>query len=373
MKKFLLLTIVSTSVVFFASSFKTKKKETYQHFRTSGAAANFDDGYVGAPFAAGSCGNCHAGGTYAPTLSVQLLSGSSPVTSYTAGVNYTLRLTITPTSGSPTYGFQTTSVNAATENNINNWGAALPAGVTNIAVSSGRNYVEQSAKLTSGIIDIPWTAPATSTGTVRFYSIGNAVNSNGGTSGDNATTTNIFEISEATVPVKLVSFNATQMKEQISLFWETAQESNSSYFDIERSNDGLTFKPIGKLNAQGNSNILTRYSFNDKFYNDGISYYRLAQYDLDGRLEYSKIISTQASRNKNIVEISPNPVANVLNVKTSFKLAGAKYSVVNNAGIQILSGIFIANEIDVKQLLKGNYFLRVEQANKTIITTQFVK
>lgn len=374
MKKIAFFTFILLFVVFVSSSFKTEKKKAYHNFRSGGAAANFDEGYVGAPFAASTCGICHSGGTFAPTINVQLVDAlSNPVTSYTPGVSYNLTITITPTSGAPRYSFQTTCVNATTENNINNWGPALPINVSNVAVSSGRNYVEQNARLNTGIITIPWTAPIANSGAVRFYSVGNTVNSNNGTGGDNTTATNILNINEAVVPVKLVSFNAKEMINQVSLFWETAQESNSSYFNVERSSDGSLFTTIGKLQAKGNSNTLSSYSFLDKYFTETTNYYRLAQYDLDGKLEYSKIIKVQTERTKNSLEILPNPIVNLLSVRTSHKIIGLKYSIVNSVGAKVLSGIFFTNEINVKQLPNGNYFLQIEQQNKQNFTIQFLK
>jgi Secretion system C-terminal sorting domain len=376
MKKLLLLSSISISVLIFSSSFKFEKPKNTHHFRTGGAAVNFDDGYLGAPFAAGSCSNCHGGGTFSPSINVQLLNlAGNVVTTYIPGTSYNLRISIVPTSGTPMYGFQTTCVDAATESNINNWGAAMPANVNNIAVSGGRNYVEQNAKLASGIITIPWTAPAASFGAVKFYSMGNAVNSNGSTSGDNATNSFVLTINESTLPIQLLSFDAreNENENEIKLNWETAQESNSAFFNIERSIDGSSFTTIGKIIAKGNSNSKSGYSFSDKYFQNGINYYRLAQYDLDGRFEYSPVVKVQTGRSKIIVEVSPNPVIDKVFLKTSIKLTGAKYLIFNNSGVQVLSGILVSYEIDVQKLAKGNYFVKIVQNNNEIITTQFVK
>lgn len=59
------------------------------------------------------------------------------------------------------------------------------------------------------------------------------------------------------LPVKLSDFRATQF----GLIWSTLNESNTSHFIIEWSNDGLNFKPVGRVEAKGNSQTTTEYKW----------------------------------------------------------------------------------------------------------------
>ena len=119
-------------------------------------------------------------------MTVQLLSGTSPVTTYTSNTNYTLRVTINAsnTNSNTRYGFQAASVQTSSNNAVNNWGT-LPSGVTS-ATLSGRVHVEHSSPSSSNVFNIPWTSPNTSTGSITFYVGGNVVNGNSVISGDNA-------------------------------------------------------------------------------------------------------------------------------------------------------------------------------------------
>ena len=146
--------------------------------------ANNGQAVSGAPFNSFVyCNGCHFGGSFAPSVSVSLLSGSTTVTSYTAGNSYTVHITMTAGSGTPSgYGFQVTCAMASNYSNINNWGT-LPSNTQNISLSS-RNYVEQSNTLSSGTVNIPWTAPTAGTGTVKFYLAGNIVNGDNSDFGD---------------------------------------------------------------------------------------------------------------------------------------------------------------------------------------------
>lgn len=94
------------------------------------------------------------------------------------------------------------------------------------------------------------------------------------------------------VPIKLVDLSVKENNNGTNLLqWTTATESNSDYFDIERSSDGSFFQPIGRINASGFSTIAINYFFTDMAPLKGINYYRLLMMDKNGITEYSKIVS----------------------------------------------------------------------------------
>jgi hypothetical protein len=87
-------------------------------------------------------------------------------------------------------------------------------------------------------------------------------------------------------PVVLLSFTGTKADSKAMLDWITASEKNSSYFSIEKSEDGINFSEIGIVNAQGTSNNIVYYKYDDDHFNKS-SYYRLKMVDLDGSYKYS--------------------------------------------------------------------------------------
>jgi hypothetical protein len=96
---------------------------------------------------------------------------------------------------------------------------------------------------------------------------------------------------ENPLPVSLLDFNGLVRNKAIELVWSTAQETNSRYFDVLKSMDGISFTEIGKVNAAGNSTGLRGYQFMDNTPANGINYYKLKQVDMDGRFVYSKNIA----------------------------------------------------------------------------------
>lgn len=149
---------------------------------SSGLAANGNDGTSsGAPNSI-ACASCHRGGAFGTATSATLLGADGvPVEAYVPGQTYTLKIDIATATTPGGYGFQALVVDA-TRAQAGTFGAA-PAN-TRVTELNDRSYFEHSRRLASGTQEIAWTAPASGTGSVTLYAVGNAVNGNGGTSGD---------------------------------------------------------------------------------------------------------------------------------------------------------------------------------------------
>lgn len=142
-----------------------------------------------------TCLQCHDSGNFGTTVELTLsdLDGNQ-VTEYIPNESYNLNLSIGATTGSPAgWGFQLVAL-TDTEDPVNTWGDNVPSELRVIDLG-GRDYVEQTQRLSSPDWSIPWTAPEGNE-SVTFYACGNNVNGNGGTSGDLAAVTNLT-ISEA--------------------------------------------------------------------------------------------------------------------------------------------------------------------------------
>ena len=97
-------------------------------------------------------------------------------------------------------------------------------------------------------------------------------------------------VCSSTTPVMWKSVTANlQGKSKTILQWQTAQEMNSKYFNIQRSVNGIDFVNIGNVNGSGTTQTNHSYQFTDESTPNGIVYYRLQQLDLDGRIMYGNI------------------------------------------------------------------------------------
>lgn len=180
-----------------------------------------------------------------------------------------------------------------------------------------------------------------------------------------------YELNAAALGVRLTAFSANIYPYNVvNLYWTTANEQNNSRFDVQRSKDGLHFETTGFVSGAVNSTDRADYSFADKVSWSGQYYYRLKQFDLDGRYEYSKIISVKVVI-KNI-KVSPNPATGII------KISGVRASeiklvkIVNSAGILIKSVKPDDLKIDISELASGVYILNVE-TRQEILTTVIVK
>lgn len=102
------------------------------------------------------------------------------------------------------------------------------------------------------------------------------------------------------LPVEMLYFDVTQKYDINLLEWATASEHNSAYFEIEHSDDGLTWTSINKTPAAGNSQCKINYNYYHaapKF----INYYRIKQFDINGYFKlYGPIIIDNTVDSKQI-------------------------------------------------------------------------
>jgi hypothetical protein len=103
------------------------------------------------------------------------------------------------------------------------------------------------------------------------------------------------------LPVELTQFEAVGYPQWNVIKWSTASEQNSDYFSLESSTDGETWRQINKQSAAGNSTSELRYSYID-YTQKELTYYRLVQFDIDGKFEIYGPILVEKTLNKIVVK-----------------------------------------------------------------------
>jgi trimeric autotransporter adhesin len=189
------------------------------------------------------------------------------------------------------------------------------------------------------------------------------------TGGANHAASFYFATSLVTLPVELLTFKGTLQNNATLLQWKTAQEINTSHFDVERSIDGINFTNIGAVAAQGNTSVETNYSHID---NDvttlpvTVVYYRLKVVDLDGAIKYSNVISVTLPSVTGTITIAPNPVVNEATVRIIAAVNGkAQWTVTDNAGRVVMQNFADLKKghnilsIDLSKLAAGVYYYNV--------------
>lgn len=184
------------------------------------------------------------------------------------------------------------------------------------------------------------------------------------------------------LPLDLTNFTGKQQNEEIKLNWTTTNEINVSHFEIERSVVGNNFEKIGMVASRyHNSSSPVNYAFTDPAPKKGVNFYRLKQFDLDGKFKYSYIIAVLFDQSiVKSVKINPNPVFGILNMSiTVSENAVMLCKIYNSDGREVkaltatvLTGM---NKIvtDVSNLANGSYIVVIFNNNERIAETKFIK
>jgi hypothetical protein len=162
------------------------------------------------------------------------------------------------------------------------------------------------------------------------------------------------------LPLKWLSFTAQKQNSAVLLEWRTASEINTSDFWIERSVDGKNWKTIGNVSAAGNSTEMQRYAYLDYITVNGMNYYRIRQYDNDGKYSYSKIVSVTISAETKPFKLIANPVVNkTLQLEINFSSTQI-ITLISNDGKIVWRKEFIrgTHTVNLNSLSKGVYFLK---------------
>lgn len=174
------------------------------------------------------------------------------------------------------------------------------------------------------------------------------------------------------LPVELVDFEAQRDFRNIELSWKTATESNNDYFAVERSEDGIDWNLIGKVDGAGNSTDLQSYNYLDTEDPSLTLYYRLKQVDFDGAFTYSETRVVNPDGNIS-GKIYPNPANDNITLFRTTNSDGSPVRLFNLLGQEFeLNVIGSSSEgsmtFDISKLRSGVYFIQI--GNESI---KFVK
>jgi hypothetical protein len=183
------------------------------------------------------------------------------------------------------------------------------------------------------------------------------------------------------LPVELLSFTTECIGNKVIINWETASESNSSYFVLERSEDGKNYNVVGHVRAAGNSNEVLSYSLTDNDPYKETTYYRLIQYDYNGNNEYFGPVSSQCSNNGNedfnIISVTQNTDKAVI----TYYIAGneeVNCCIYDLSGRQILcqshTGDSGVRKLEINTTLtQGLYMINLNNGSTKLSTKLFIR
>jgi uncharacterized repeat protein (TIGR01451 family) len=179
------------------------------------------------------------------------------------------------------------------------------------------------------------------------------------------------------LPVTLIYFNAVlQQEHKVHIAWSTSMEINCKYYEEQRSFDGNIFSNVATMN--GNGTCCTRHDYSiidDLGVNaDALVYYRLAQVDVDGRKNFSKIVALRLKPSSRVLQISPNPFSSFLKLNIEWSSTEeVKIKMFNSAGKEVATkkvrmekGTNFIKLEDLANLPGGAYFIQLTSAKENI-------
>ncbi len=172
----------------------------------------------------------------------------------------------------------------------------------------------------------------------------------------------------AILPVEWGDFRVTPEEGHLQLSWQTLAESSNAGFYLERRKEGSeAFQSIAWIDGQGDFDLPSDYSYQDKNVEAGPwYYYRLRQVDFDGSSSYSPIRSgrLEPSQQAGLIAVFPNPAKDQLQLLVRGQ-QGIPFNLQllhsNGRVVMTKSGLTAGNEmigIQLPELPIGFYHLR---------------
>lgn len=165
-----------------------------------------------------------------------------------------------------------------------------------------------------------------------------------------------------TPAVRLANFDIDPRKTRIDLHWTTSLEKNIDFFEVERSDDGTAFFPIGQAKSQGDTDGRTQsYRFTDEKPADKLAYYRLKQVEKSGRFSYSGWRLARVDGSAAAVKAFPNPFSSQLNVSLQPGTTAESIWIIDQNGKLVfkkrIAGAGPDISLSLSTLPKGTYYL----------------
>lgn len=182
--------------------------------------------------------------------------------------------------------------------------------------------------------------------------------------------------SAGVVPITLTDLKAAYINGVAQLTWGTEQESNTNYFSVEHSTDGVNFTTIGNVVAAGYSNNSRSYKFTDNKVAAGVNFYRLQAIDKDGSYKYSNIASVNVKiKGLFVTGVYPSPFTDKINISiTSENNADARISLYDYTGKQLASknatvakGVTLISLDNLGTISNGIYLVKVQAGESTLV------
>ena len=162
-------------------------------------------------------------------------------------------------------------------------------------------------------------------------------------------------LAQSPLGVDLTSFKVSAGSCSATVNWESGNEENFSYYELQYGINSSSFSNFLKVYGKGSNNKYSASLPDVK----GKFYYRLKMVDKDGTTKYSSIISNQILCSESVYAIYPNPGADMIKI-ISGASGNLNVKIFTSTGQLVKRGIYQPGEgIQVSGLKSGLYLVQV--------------
>ncbi len=171
----------------------------------------------------------------------------------------------------------------------------------------------------------------------------------------------------------------------IQVDWSTVKEKDLDYFVIERSTDEMNYTTVGQEVANGTTNQLSEYRFNDTKVLPNINYYyRVKLVQTDGSIQYTHSVVAKLTSEgpAEYAQLYPNPV-NGNDVHLEFLSNSTKsinITIFDAIGQRIYDNAQAVQQginqytINTQDWPAGVYLMQIhDKTTNSVITKEFIK
>lgn len=262
-------------------------------FTIQNGASFINNGKIGGYFSI--TGNFSNGGTVAP--------GNSPGTATISG-NYTA-------TGTAVHNFEVAGTAAGSYDVLNVSGTATLNGTLNITFINGyTKTTDQDIAIITGTISGTFSTINVPSSYVVVY-----------------TANSVLLRPASVLPVSFVSLDAKKDARGTLLTWHIENEQNLLRYDVEKSNDGISFTAIGTVTAVSRN----QYTFTDAT-SEAKNFYRIKSIDNDGRHQYSSVIQFNQGKSTITFKAVPTLVQKTVLLQHNTATTNSMITVVSTDG-----------------------------------------
>lgn len=159
------------------------------------------------------------------------------------------------------------------------------------------------------------------------------------------------------LPIILAYFNSEKTSEGIRLSWATVYQSNTAYFIIEKSTNGIEWEDVERKDAKHIQNGMQEYTITDYNPTSGQTYYRLKEVDNNNKATVYSVIIEDFSVQSLIFTLYPNPASRNINVFVSDEFTAYEMQIFDSKGLHIATHKLFAGENKLYEIASPGLYL----------------